>query len=479
MAEQTQSVDASQQRVRPVVSAWMMLLVFFLLFCALVAGAGIVSWRYYTNAMMEMTPGTVLVHAKAGVDYQSKGSRRFISPDQPCQPNPPEDGDVCVELREGDRVRAKPEAGYGPVASIKLPAPDETQIDLWAHPTGADLTLDTYQVSRWTSRRQEVVFRQSAGYARYDIKADQPYDQVSYTVKITEGVVIALAPGGSYSINVPQDRPGKPRALTELGAPLLVEVAVRAGSATIFAAGDPVVIAIEEKAQVDLAGRPGAPVAAKWTLTRDGDFTDYAAGADTWSLYGTPGAPMTEAEMNGTFTVVQSCRPRLEIITSCPDDQAYIGQFRREGNQTKNYITGIVQELDVDVSEYSSLRLMAWARVVTQTVELAGVRGSECPIMIWMTYKRTSPTDAQQDRSICVYAVDSSIAAGSEDAGEISYRPVNLFQWYPINIELRDDPQLKEARYLQKIRIEARGHDYISEITNIRLIGSQRPLEYR
>ena len=40
---------------------------------------------------------------------------------------------------------------------------------------------------------------------------------------------------------------------------------------------------------------------------------------------------------------------------------------------------------------------------------------------------------------------------------------------------LRDDAQLKEARYLQKIRIEARGHDYMSEITDIRLIGVQRP----
>jgi hypothetical protein len=174
---------------------------------------------------------------------------------------------------------------------------------------------------------------------------------------------------------------------------------------------------------------------------------------------------------------VQSCRPRLEIIRSCrPDDQAYMGRFRREGRQTNNYITGIVQELDVDVSEYTSLRLVAWARVVTQTVELAGVRGSECPIMIWMTYKRTSPTDAQQERSICVYAVDSSTVAGSEDAGEINYKPVNLFQWYPIDIQLRDDLQLGEVRYLQKIRIEARGHDYMSEITGIQLIGMQRPL---
>jgi hypothetical protein len=454
-----------------------MLVAFFLLFCALVAGAGIMGWRYYTNATMEMPPSTVRVHAQAGVDYQSKGSRRFVTPEQPCPQNPPDNSDVCVELKEGDRVRAKPEAGYGPVASIKLPAPDQTQIDLWAHPTGADLTLDTYQVSRWTGDRQEVVVRQSAGYARYDIRDDQSYEQVSYTVKITDGVAVTLAPGGSYSINVPQDRPGKPPVLTASGQTMLVEVAVRSGSATILAAGDPVVLTVGEKSQVDLAGRPGAPVLAEWNLVRDGDFTEYAAGASTWSLYGTPGAPMADSEMNGTFTVVQSCRPRLEIITSCrPDDQAYMGRFRREGRQTNNYITGIVQELDVDVSEYTSLRLMAWARVVTQTVELAGVRGSECPIMIWMTYKRTSPTDAQQERSICVYAVDSSTAAGSEDAGEISYRPVNLFQWYPIDIQLRDDPQLKEVRYLQKIRIEARGHDYMSEITGIRLIGMQRPL---
>jgi hypothetical protein len=113
-----------------------------------------------------------------------------------------------------------------------------------------------------------------------------------------------------------------------------------------------------------------------------------------------------------------------------------------------------------------------WVRVLTQTVQLAGVAGSECPVMVRITYKPTSPTDQEASRYFCIYTGSGEVS-NSEDAGEIRYRQVPQFQWYRLNVELRDDALLRQARYIQSIRIEARGHDYLSEVTGISLIGRQ------
>lgn len=475
MAEPTQPIAVRQ--TRPETSAWLVLLLFFMIFCALVAGAGILGWRYYTGAVMRIddlpTRGRVIVHARSGVDYQSRGSARFVTPDRPCQPAQ-EESDVCVDLKEEDRVRARPEAGYGPVASITLP--DETRIDLYAHPTGADLTLSRYHVTRWSRQRQEVVFQQSAGYARYDIASGQPYEQVRYSVEISRGVSVWLAPGGSYSINVPRGEFGRARVLPGTGSPALAEVAVRVGHAEVRGLGRAVALEPGERVQVDTAGRPDAPRPAAWELIKDGDFTqhtteEYNAGSDTWSVLRGPLAQgMPPEEQNGTFRrTPKTCPPDKPNICEAAD-QVYVGQFRREGGQARNYLTSITQTLDLDVSEMHSLRFSAWTRVLTQSVALAGVAGSECPIMLVLHYRETSPTDAPQRYNRCFYTGGE---AQVKDPN-IQYTELPLAEWYHLdNIELRDDMRLKRVRYLQEISIEARGHDYVSDITGISLIGTQ------
>lgn len=92
--------------------------------------------------------------------------------------------------------------------------------------------------------------------------------------------------------------------------------------------------------------------------------------------------------------------------------------------------------------------------------------------MVQLVYKPTSPTDQQLNRYFCIYTGADAVS-GSEDVGEIRYRQVPPFQWYRLNVELRDDSLLRQARYLQLIRVEARGHDYLSEITEISLVGRQ------
>jgi hypothetical protein len=468
-------VEGTQEHVRPETSAWLLLLMFFLLFCLLVAGAGYGGWRYYNHATMPLEDlpdqGLVRVHTNAGVVYQPRGRADLITPRQLCADNPINIRDVCFDLEEGYRVRTVAGAGYGPVASVVLP--DHTQIDLWSHPDGSDLTLLTYQVTRWNNQRQEVAFRQDAGYARYDVKNGQPYAQVSYTVQISGGVRVLLSPGGSYSVNVVQNDVS---ALAENGAPLRVEVAARSGSAEIQGPNQRATVGPGQLVQVDRAGVLSAPLPARWELIHDGDFSEhstdeYIRGSDTWMVTAPPKLPPNEEP--GAFAVAGACRPESPDLCPRPADRTTIGQFRREGGQQAQFITRIVQPLDVDVSEYTrSLRFTAWTRVLTQTVEGAGVDGTECPIMLTFRYQKTSPNDKVQEQTTCVYSsVKEAVAPVRQ--GYIKYIRIPRFEWHRLQIELRNLPELKDVRYLEEIWIEARGHDYLAEITDISLLGTE------
>ncbi len=483
MAEQAPTIESSRRRTRPETSAWLILSTFFIVFCVIVAGAGLVGWGYYTGAMERVDGTLVRVHVRAGVTYKARDSAKNVTPDVPCADNPAGIIDYCVSLNEGDHVQAVPDAGYGQVASVKLP--DQTQVDMWAHPTGADLTLQKYMVSRWSKDRQIVEFKQNAGYARYDIpsKDRSQYATVTYSVIIskTNLVNLSLALGGSYSVNVPHVEDGRLVALTDSGDPLLAEVAVRAGSVDVRTASGVITAHPGEKIQVNEAGVASAPLPARWELIRNGALADWPAGANsdtsgTWIKDVNPtDDSATEQERNGTFTIEQRCGP-VTPDNCTAAEHANIGQFSRQGNQSKSFGVLIAQSLDTDVSEYPSLELRAWVRIDNQSIAKAGVLGTECPMTLRLTFKQKSPSDTEQNRFFCIYVDETAADLPRDQKGsEFIYTPVHQNQWYNLKYVLRNYDSLKEAYYLQSIVILANGHDYHSEITDISLLALQQP----
>jgi hypothetical protein len=483
MAEQAPTIESSRRRARPETSAWLILVTFFLIFCALVASAGLAGWNYYTGAMERVEGGLVRVHVPAGVTYRARDSAKNVTPDILCGDNPAGVTDFCQSLNEGDHVQAVPDAGYGQVASIKLS--DQTQVDMWAHPTGVDLTLQKYMVSRWSKQRQVVEFKQSAGYARYDIpsKDRSQYSDVLYSVVIskTNLVSLGLAPGGSYSVNVPHAEEGRLVALTDAGEPLMAEVAVRAGSVDVQTADGVVTVRPGEKLQVSEAGEASGPLPARWELIRNGKLADWPDGAiwdasRTWMRgFILTDKNATDQERNGIFKIEQRCAPDAPVNCTA-DEKVNIGQFSRQGNQTKSYAISILQSLDQDVSEYPSLLLSAWVRVDKQSITKAGEQGTECPITINFIYKQKSPDNIEQNRYFCIYVDETEADLPKDQKGsEFIYTPVHQGRWEQKKYELRNYESLKDAYYLQSITIYANGHDYVSEITDISLLATQQP----
>src|SRR5262249_15316190 len=353
-----------------------------------------------------------------------------------------------------------------------------------AHATGADLTLQKYMVSRWSKQRQIVEFRQSAGYARYDIpsKEQSQYSEVMYSVVISNsnGVSLFLAPGGSYSINVPHAEDGRPDLRADSGELLMIEVAVRTGTVEVRTPGGVVTAEPGRKIQVDTAGRVSAALPAQWQLIRNGKLDNWPSGAKadasgTWIADTiVTDSNTTDQERNGTFTIQQRCGP-VTPDNCTPADYASIGQFSRQGNQSKSFAVSIGQPLDLDVSEYPLLELPAWVRIANQSIAKAGEQGTECPMTIKLTYKQRSPSDAEQYRYFCIYVDETAADLPKDQRGsEFIYTPVHQGQWYNLKYVLRNYDSLKEAYYLQSILIYANGHDYLSEITDISLTAAQQ-----
>jgi hypothetical protein len=452
---------------QPELSAWVILLFAFVLFVVIAVVTMQLAWQAYNSAMRTQEGAMLRSHVAVGVLLQeprsvtSRAIERLPENVDPC----PGQSDICIPLRSGDRVRTSPAAGYGPVASLVLP--DTTHIQLWAQDEGSDIVYHTYQVSRWNDLRQIVSLQQHSGYARYDVAQFQPYQKVEYNVVLPDGITVWMTPGGSYSVHVyTNDKFNR------------YEVAVRSGSVTVQRADQTVSVADDELIVINQNGLIANPVAASWQLITDPDWQDISSkdsGTTTvggWNEFRRAEAPnMRVDEQNGRLSVVQGCSPESPDLCSA-DEQVRVLRLRRDGNQTRPFAVGVEQTLDADVSEYTSLRLTAWVRVLTQTVPVDGIAGSECPVMFTLVYKYISPADEQLERNFCLYAFKSEDTLVT-DTGRIRYRALPPFEWYRLDVDLREDEYLKLARYLQSMRIEARGNDYMAEITDLALIGRQ------
>jgi hypothetical protein len=450
--------------------AWATMLAAFGLFCSLLVSAGYGVWHYRTHSMISQG-STLLIRAPVEwVTWQRKGHTIF------------EQARDGQSLSVGDRVRIASSAGYGQVATVRLF--DHSTLDLWAR---TDLLLQELQTTRWNTLQQTVVLRQFNGYVRYDLRSDQPYQNVTFQVQVGDTARVDLMPGGSYSIDMTSsDR--QVRIMDQEPKKLItVDVAVRSGAATVRSDEHAVSMSDGERVVIDPSGVPSAPMPAIWEQVQDGNFCQYTEEeynnttipdrptlprAHTWTVFSGP----EESGASGFFRLSHGCPPPQKDNNCSSDERQMAAWFIRGNQQTRSFATGIYQELGphgegVDISEYRSLVFSAWVRILYQSVELAGERGSECPIMIRFTTKEKTPTDPERERVICVYTSDDPTQE-PERAPGVTYYRAERYEWYRLHIELRDPEWLPTTRYLWRIEIYANGHDYDSRVTEVSLLGS-------
>ncbi|MCS6888621.1 MAG: hypothetical protein NZQ09_10460 [Chloroflexus sp.] len=450
--------------------AWLTLFVFLGLFLTLVTLA-VLNVRQWYRAATDTQKATLVVRSvNESIVWQPAGRTIFQGTrDQ-------------QELGEGDVLRALPNAGYGQVASLRLF--EGSQLDLWA---GAELRLAELRTTRWHSGTLQVTLEQTGGYVRYDLRDGQPFQTVRFTVLLGDAQVELLA-GGSYSIGL---YPPERRVIRIDGRPALVaDIAVRSGSAIVTGVvGQPVRLVAGQRIEVDPSGLPGLPVPARWELIRDGGFSLFSEAeynnttraddptlprATTWQVSGTPNLPLPE---RGFFRLVMVCQPPSDSSNCPPEYRRTAAWFYRTGRQVNGFVTSIRQLLGVhgagvDVSEFRSLVFSLWARIDYQSLPAAGDRGTECPVMIRIVARRSSPADPDEERVVCIYT------AASDDelrvrADGVFYQRVEPATWAQFRVDLRAEGWLPDYRYLRSVEIYANGHDYDARVTNVSLVGAQ------
>jgi hypothetical protein len=453
--------------------AWLVLLVAFAFFCALLTGLAFSAWSYYTHAD-DARDSLLIVRGPSEWITWKPASRTVFQRVEEEQ-----------VLHEGDEVRIANSAGYGQVATIRLF--DQSTLDMWA---SADVRLLSMRTSRWNNTLQEVTLEQSLGYVRYDLQDSQPYQRVVYHVELGDAWV-EFAPGGSYSIEVlPSERVAQVAGASVV-RPMQTDIAVRSGMAIVHGASRSVTLIENQRVLVNAIGEPGPTLPARWELIQDGSFSMYSEEeynnttllenessptfprSQTWYVYGVP----PEAGSSGFFRLSRGCLPPDASNDCDPREQRNAAWFFRSGRHTRSFTTGVYQELGrngqgVDVSEYRSLVFSVWARILDQSIPLTGEQGTECPLMIRLLGKKNNPTDPEQERVICLYTGDQSESEAARWPG-VAYIQIDRYEWYNLSIELRDPIWMPDFRYLRRIEIYANGHDYNSQVTGVSLIGSQ------
>ncbi len=162
---------------------------------------------------------------------------------------------------------------------------------------------------------------------------------------------ITLRESGSYSIEV---RNG------------ITDVLVANGEALVYASGTSLELDTSERTVVQQGSKPEGILRSERNLLRNGDFSESIV--EGWSVY------------KNRDDVDQSDGA---IVVSKQDGLPAI-QFNRRGAGWAQ--TGITQELNRDIRDYSSLKLTLAVWLAFQDLRNCGIRGSECPLMVRIEY---------------------------------------------------------------------------------------------
>jgi hypothetical protein len=122
----------------------------------------------------------------------------------------------------------------------------------------------------------------------------------------------------------------------------------------------------------------------------------------------------------------------------------------------------MVQTVNRDVSDYTRLTLAAEIKVVYQSLSGGGWVGVEYPAMLRITYR-----DALDNDHIWMRGFYYDNPAGLSTPSGI---PVPRDRWVTAAFDLLSEAQPKPV-FVKRVEVLAGGHEYLSLIRNVRLVG--------
>jgi hypothetical protein len=283
-----------------------------------------------------------------------------------------------------------------------------------------------------SSEPSTIVLEVTGGRVRIDV-APSTKSPLEFWVQSPHATV-ELEKDGSYSVEASSEE---------------FQLTVRDGQARVMAMGKAVELGQGERTIVEIGGEPLGPLPAERDLIVNGDFKQPLSVG--WRDYHTQIDPQ---EVSG----------KAEIIV-VGDRQAV--RFWRMGKASNHAETGIIQTIDKDVRDFTSLELNISVRLLDQSLPGAGMLSSEFPIMVRLDYKDAYGNDNFWTHGF--YFKDPPA-----NWWVINGEKIPRYVWYPY-----ESPNLMEElgdirpALISSIRIYASGWDYQSMASEVQLLAKE------
>jgi hypothetical protein len=257
--------------------------------------------------------------------------------------------------------------------------------------------------------------------------------------------------------------------VTEPGSNVSVEatvtssmVTVREGHAEVSANDGAIVLEKDQRAAVGAEGQLSDPLPAEQNLIRNGDFIDpldsgWALDVRTPYVSGEEPGRVERQTIGGRWTL----------------------RFVRNGGNWGQ--AGVVQTLNRDVRAYDTVRLHLDLLLVNQDLRNCGAQGTECPIMVKITYVDVYG-NSQEWLHGFFYHYDANTATfGPTVCGTCAPVQWPHEQWPHGKWQVYDSPNLLEifaangipAATLRSVSIYGSGHSFAAYVADVQLLASE------
>jgi len=399
----------SPAAVRAERRAWLILWLAFLTFCVLAFSLVKFVVDYVTTAQVDQSAVVTATRGRVFVVTPGSAEQTVLSRN--------ELGVGTVVILDRDTA-----------SSAALQLFDQTTVKLQA---GASLELDRMEIGRFI-KQQRLLLDQTSGVVQYT----------------TSGPIDVTTPNnGAAHLAAHSD------ATVWIDGAGNTTVLVYDGEVRVEAAGQSVTIPRDKRGTI-VDGRLGALEDRAKQLLPNGDFADKDEG---WQRHDLPSNPLLD--VNGQRFWVPG--PQIN------ERQLPALRVLRENSRLEHGETGLIRNLNVDVSGYRHLWLSAWIRVDYASLSGGGYVGSEYPMMLRMKYE--GPIEGSQPGpwSVGFYVANPDNRPVPQGFAELW--PAGEWQQYHIDLMNTD---LQNVPYrLGEFSVMGQGHNFDARVAGIELVG--------
>jgi hypothetical protein len=237
------------------------------------------------------------------------------------------------------------------------------------------------------------------------------------------------------------------------------QVAVQEGRASLRARGKTLNLLVNQRAEIPTGAEPVGPLDTERNLVQNGDFND---GLDKWRLF--------------VWNVELADQPKGETeVRSVAGDPALY--FIRQGEGHAD--VRVRQVINQDVTDFASLQLFLTFRIISQSLGVCGVQGSECPLFVRIDYVDQSGVArvwqhgfyavgevADDTPDACLFCAVVQSAHERVIPGQITFYETDL------QAELARQG-VPPPRFIESVSLVASGHTFEAEVLDLALMAEE------